>query len=181
MRRLVLAACLGFASVPVHAAEMLLVPSLPGWTVIDNRADPDIETSGLIPSDETADGWTRHLVVQAYRSSPMDVPTFLNGLSPRTDEACDGIAAGPVDLRTVNGVETGRRTIACGRYHGDGKGLYTAFLAIRGKMALYVLARSWRGRPFKAGTDMPVPVTERDDWNAFFDMVRLCEDSDCPK
>ncbi len=169
---------------PAPAAERLLVPDLPGWTVIDTHTDSVTDVSELVPGTESADVWTRRLSVQAFRTTPMAVAEFLDGLVPRTREVCDDFAAGPIVPSPVDGVDGGRRTIACGRYHGDGRGSFTLFYAIRGRAALYVLARAWRGDPFVSAAP-PLSDSELADWNSFFDGVRLCDTDDpahpCPK
>ena len=170
---------------PACAEERLLIPELPGWKIIDTHTDAVADVTEMIPSGETADAWTRRFTIQAFRGSPMSAATFLDGLVARTDEVCEGSAAEPVRPISIPGAEAARRAIACGRYKGDGRGMYTLFTAIRGSRALYVLARSWRGEPFHPGVVPPVPAAELPDWIANADAVRLCDSGDparpCPK
>ncbi len=174
------------AAPPVRAAERLLVPELPGWKVADTHNDAIADVTELVPGTETADVWTRRLTIQAYRTTAMTATQFLDGLVPRTREVCDGFAAGPVVAAPVAGADGAgaRRTISCGTYRGDGRGSFTLFFAIRGRAALYVLARVWRGAPFQPAVP-PVSASELADWNVTFDGVRLCDSNDparpCPK
>lgn len=172
------------AAGPVRARERLLVPELPGWTVADTHADPVAEVTELVPSGQTSDTWTRRLTVQAFIGSPMSAGEFLDGLAPHTAEVCEGFLAGPVVPAASPGVEGGRRTITCGKYRGDGRGSVTLFYVLRGKSALFVLARAWRGDPFKPDAS-PVDPAELAEWNALFDGVRLCDTEDparpCPQ
>lgn len=174
------------AAAPAVAGERVLVPDMVGWKVVDNHAEPDIETTDLIPAEEAPDSWTRRLSIQAYRGATMSAEEFLEGLVERTDEVCDGIFAEPVQRSTVDGAPAGRRGIACGRYRGDGKGSYTLFFAIRGTRALYVLAAAARGAPFSPGVGTsPMPETERAEWLGRFGDVHLCNTVDtahpCPR
>jgi hypothetical protein len=170
---------------PARAAERLLVPELRGWQVIATHNDSVADVTELVPGTESAEAWSRRLTVQAYRGTAMTVTEFLDGLVPRTREVCDGFAAGPIVPEAVAGADGGgRRTIACGNYRGDGRGSFTLFYAIRGRAALYVLARAWRGARF-APPAPPISASELADWNATFDGVRLCDTDDparpCPE
>jgi hypothetical protein len=172
------------ACASAQAGERLLVPELPGWKTLDSVADRSAEVTEMIPGLEDSRTWTRRLSVHAFRGSPMTAGQFLAGLEPRSGEVCDSILAEPVKPQRLAGAEAGRRVVSCGRYKGDGKGSYALYLAVRGREALYVVARSWRGNPFRPGQP-PVAVTELDDWNAYLDGVRLCDTNDlsrpCPK
>ncbi len=170
---------------PAWAGERVLVPQMNGWKQIDHTAGPGVEASSLIPEGETAENWSRRLTVQAFRGSTMSAPAFLDALTERVGEVCDSIAADPV----VPGppgtpYDTARRIVSCGRYMGDGKGLFTYYYALKGRDGLYVLSRSWRGDPFDPRTVRPVPQSEIDRWSATFDAVRLCDTTDstrpCP-
>ena len=172
---LVLAVVTGLvAAHPAQAGERLLVPQLPGWQAIDVTGGDGVESYSLIPPGETRDTWTRRLTVQAFRATTMGAEGFLSTVVDRVEEACDGIAAEPVHMNLGGGLDSGLRAIACGRYKGDGKGLFTLYMAVRGHEALYVLARSWRGDPFQAGKTQPVPPSEVERWAKTFDHVRLC-------
>ncbi len=187
MRR---AAAIGLTTViialaaPAGAHERLLVPELPGWRVVSSHTDATADVSELIPGHETDESWTRRFTVQAYRNSPMTVAAFLDGLADRAAEACDGSAVEPINPVAVGIMEAGRRGVACCRYHGDGKGSYSLFYALRGRDALYVVAFAWRGTPFRPGT-LPMALSELADWNSELDHVSLCDDSDpnlpCPR
>ena len=171
-------------SVPAWSAEQILVPQLPGWKVIDHRDAQGVEVNSLIPSSETDDTWTRRLTVQAYRGSPMTATAFLEGLVERIDEVCDSIGVEPIVADPPGPNEGARRVIACGRYKGDGMGSYTLYYALRGRDALYILARSWRGEPFIPSVTRPVTQAELARWQVTFDAVRLCDAADpnrpCP-
>jgi len=186
MRRFVAAflAVLPFAIGPAVAAERLLVPELSGWKVVDSHTDGVADVTELIPAGESAETWSRRVTVQAFRVSAMGANAFLDGLAARTEEVCDGFAADPIRPLRMPGAEAGRRTIACGRYKGDGKGVYTLFTAVRGANALYVLSRAWRGEPYHPGGTPPVAAAELAEWAAMSDAVRLCNSDDparpCP-
>ena len=185
MRRIFALACsLSLAALSAQAGERLLVPELSGWKTLNSAFDRSAEISELIPGLEDSETWTRRLSVHAFRGSPMSAAEFLSGIEPRSDEVCDSILAEPVRPERLGEAPAGRRVVSCGRYKGDGKGSYTLYFAIRGREALYVVARSWRGGPFRPG-QAPVAPTELADWNAHLDGVRLCDTGDparpCPK
>lgn len=156
------------------AAERLQVPQLPGWKVVSSVSDAAGEATDLVPQAETAETWSRRVTIQAFRGIPMTVPTFLDQVVEKTKAVCDEAAAGTVSLGTVSGHPAGSRTVACGRYKGDGKGNFTLYYAIRGREAFYVVSRAWRGSPFAAGTN-PVAAAELADWVAYVDALQVCE------
>lgn len=165
------------AMAPAVAAERLQVPQLAGWKVIANVADRAGEVTELIPEAELADTWSRRVTIQAFRGVAMTVRAFLDQVVEKTVAVCDAAAAGQPSLGTVAGAEAGSRTVACGRYKGDGKGSYTLYYVIRGSEAFYVVSRSWRGQPFPAGST-PVPPDELTGWAAYVDALDLCDTKD---
>ncbi len=169
---------------PARAGERLLVPRLHGWVLADSHHGPTIEVDDLFPRGQNIHKWTQRLSIDAFRRTPMTVQQFLVGVVAQTGAACKNVAASPITLSLLDGVPAGRRTVACGRYAGDGKGEFTLYYAIRGSAALYVLARAWHGAAFTPGQTAPIPAAELARWNAAFDTVRLCgadgSASDCP-
>lgn len=159
------------------ASERLQVPQMAGWKVVVNVADRSGEATELIPASETAEGWTRRTTVQAFRGSPLTVPDFLEQLVQRTAAVCEGATAGPASLGAVGGAQAGTRTVACGRYKGDGRGSFSLFLVIRGKEALYVIGRLWRGEPFNP-SQMPISAAELQEWSDFVGAIDLCDGRD---
>lgn len=178
MRRLaLLAVMMGLGCGSAVAAERLQVPELPGWKMVVNVADRAGETTELIPETETADRWTRRVTVQAFRSVPLSAAAFLEQVVQKTAEVCDGATAGPSSLGKVSGAEAGTRTVACGRYKGDGKGSFTLHYVIRGREALYVVTRAWRGEPFNTAA-MPIANWELAEWTDYVNAIELCDTSD---
>lgn len=160
-----------------RAAERLQVPELVGWKVVSNVADRTGEATELIPANETRDTWTRRVTVQAFRGVPLGVPDFLEQLLKRTVDVCEGATAGPPSMGVVGGAKAGTRTVACGRYKGDGRGTFSLFLVIRGQDALYVVSRLWRGEPFDPSR-MPISAAELQEWSDFVGAVDLCDSRD---
>jgi hypothetical protein len=179
MRRIGLMAAAGMvlAAQGALASERLQVPQLPGWKVVANVTDRAGEVTELVPSNEGADTWTRRVSVQAFRGVPLTVPAFLDQVVQKTAAVCDGATAGPPSLGQVGGVEAGTRTVACGRYKGDGRGTFTLHFAIRGREAFYVVSRIWRGEPFNPAA-MPIGAAELQDWTDYVAGIDLCDTRD---
>jgi hypothetical protein len=163
-----------------EAGERLLVPQLAGWTQIEEENGAGIQSSSFVPQGETSQDWHMRLTVQAYPGTGLTALGFLDQVVERIDESCEGSSAGPIATAPLTGHEAGRRVIRCGRYLGDGMGLVTLYYAIRGRQALYVVARSWRGEPFKVGQDQPVSEAEIGRWGRSLDPIKLCDDGRCP-
>lgn len=160
-----------------QAGERLQVPELPGWKVVVNVADRTGESTELIPGSEAPESWTRRVNVQAFRASPMTVQGFLDQVVQRTAEVCDGATAGPPSLGKVSGLEAGTRSIACGRYKGDGRGSFSLYYAIRGRAAFYVVTRLWRGEPFNPAAT-PISAAELAEWTDYVNAVEVCDTAD---
>ncbi|MGE5475764.1 MAG: hypothetical protein ACM3Q1_03855 [Bacteroidales bacterium] len=159
------------------ASERLQVPQLPGWKVVASVTDRAGEATDLIPANETADAWTRRVTVQAFRGVPMTVNAFLEQVVAQTAAVCDSATAGPPSLGKVSGLEAGTRSVACGRYKGDGRGTFTLHYVIRGREALYVVTRLWRGEPFTP-TITPISADELREWSDYVGAVDVCDTQD---
>lgn len=159
------------------ASERLQVPQLPGWKVVASVTDRAGESTDLIPGNETPETWTRRVTVQAFRGVPTTAAAVLEQVVQKTAEVCDGATAGPASLGTVSGLEAGTRSVACGRYKGDGRGTFTLHYVIRGREALYVVNRMWRGEPFTP-TITPVAADELQDWTAYVNAIEVCDTRD---
>ncbi|MBC7951503.1 MAG: hypothetical protein H7Z12_06720 [Rhodospirillaceae bacterium] len=173
----VVAVMMGLSCGGAVAAERLQVPELPGWKMVANVTDRAGETTEMIPQSETSEHWTRRVTVQAFRAVSMSAAAFLEQVVQKTSEVCDGTTAGPSSLGKVSGAEAGTRTVACGRYKGDGKGSFTLHYVIRGREALYVVSRVWRGEPFNT-TTMPIAYSELAEWTDYVNAIELCDTSD---
>lgn len=165
------------AATVAGAAERLQVPQVQGWKVVNSVNDQSGEATEMIPETETAEAWTRRIALQAFRGAPLTTKDFLDQVAQRTAPVCDGATAGPVSLGKVSGKEAGTRTVACGRYKGDGKGTFTLFYVIRGNTALYVVSRIWRGAPFDPAT-MPISTDEMAEWTSYVNAIELCDTTD---
>jgi len=156
------------------AAERLQVPQLAGWKMVASVSDRAGESNELIPETETEQGWTRRISIQAFRGVSLTVPAFLDQLAQKVAAVCDGATAGPPGMGKVSGMDAGTRTVACGRYKGDGRGTFSLHYVIRGRAALYVVTRMWRGEPFSPGT-MPISQAELADWTDYVNALELCD------
>lgn len=167
----------GLAAGAASASERLQVPQLPGWKVVASVSDRTGESTDLIPATESAETWTRRVTVQAFRGVPMTVPAFLDQVAQKTAEVCDGATAGPASTGKVSGFEAGTRSVACGRYKGDGRGTFTLHYVIRGQEAFYVVTRLWRGEPFNPATT-PISAEELREWSDYVGAIELCDTRD---
>nr|CAM74085.1 conserved hypothetical protein, secreted [Magnetospirillum gryphiswaldense MSR-1] len=162
---------------PPLAADRLQVPQLNHWKGKSPETDKTRQADGLIPGQKGAETWTRRITVQAFRGVPLTVSEFLEQAVAKTAPVCEAAAAGPASMGSIGGREAGSRTIACGKYKGDGRGTYVLHFAIRGRDAFYVVSRMWRGAPFALG-QVPVPESELVQWRAYADAIDLCDTTD---
>jgi hypothetical protein len=82
-----------------------------------------------------------------------------------------------------NGYETALRAVACTKVKKWNQGEVSLYKAWKGRDAMYLVARSWRGEPFAKGH---VPVTPEITlrWLALVQSIVLCDTQDpkrpCP-
>lgn len=176
-RSAVVALLVSCLATPATAGERLLVPQLPGWQPLASFAAPDTEVTELIPAGESPEGWSRRLVVQAFRGATVSVPAFLDMVAANSAALCEQPAAEPARLGRLGPLEAGSRFVACGRSRAEDRGEYALYYAIRGRDAFYVVIRAWRGAPFATAT-RPVPQQEIADWVAFMRAVTVCDSRD---
>lgn len=162
---------------PCLASERLQVPHLEGWKVLSSVSDASGEATDMIPVTEDGQNWTRRISVQAFRTVPLTVAGFLDQVISQAEPVCDNASAGPASMGRVSGLEAGSRTLACGKYKGDGHGTFVLHFVIRGREAFYVVSRMWRGAPFALG-QVPVPAAELATWRDYADAITVCDTSD---
>ncbi|MEW5729573.1 MAG: hypothetical protein AB1918_17215 [Pseudomonadota bacterium] len=178
MRGSVLALIAVAAAAPAWAGERLQVPQLPGWVAVASYAGPDSEVTELVPQGEEEEGWSRRIVVQAFRDAAMAVPAFLDLAAANSAALCaEGASAEPARVGRLGPLDAGSRLISCGRTKAEGRGEVALHYAIRGRDAFYVVVRAWRGSPFAAGAG-PVSRRELDDWIGFMRAVTVCDSRD---
>lgn len=158
--------------------------TLPGWTLLPTQHGHDVELTEIVPPGQNQQNWTDQVAVNILYGTPNQTAQDL--LAQRVQliqRECDDSQAGPVAPMIENGYETALRAVACTKAKRWGKGEVSLFKAWRGRDAMYLVARSWRGPPF-GRNERPVPPETTVQWLAFIQAIVLCDTRDpkrpCP-
>jgi hypothetical protein len=157
---------------------------LPGWTLIPTQRGQGVELTEIVPPGQNQQNWTDQVAVNILYGTPKMTPVDL--LAQRVQliqRECEDSQVGAVVPGVDNGYETAVRAVACTKTKRWGQGEVSLFKAWRGRDAMYMVARSWRGAPF-AKNARPVPPETTVQWLAFIQAVVLCDSRDpkrpCP-
>jgi len=101
----------------------------------------------LIPSGQTVDDWTQMLTVEIFRGATVDAPDFLGRVGGRYRGDCPNTTAQGIVTGHVNGYEVSMLLLRCPLNPHTGKPETTAFRAIKGADALYLVQHAWRAVP----------------------------------
>ena len=157
---------------------------LPGWKLLPTERGRNVELTEIVPPGQNREDWTDQVAVNIIYGPSRETPADL--LAQRVElisRECETYEAGPVAPMIENGYETALRAVACNKAKRWDKGEVSLFKAWRGREAMYLVARSWRGPPF-AKNARPVPTETTIQWLAFMQGIVLCDTRDpkrpCP-
>lgn len=157
---------------------------LPGWTVAPTQRGADVELTEIVPPGQSPQNWTDEVAVNILYGAPAQSPQQL--LSDRiasVQRECEETSVGPISPTVENGYETAMRAVACTKVKRLGLGEVTLYKAWKGREAMYLVARSWRGPAFEKG-HVPVAPETTLQWLAMIQSVVLCDMRDpkrpCP-
>jgi hypothetical protein len=166
--------------------EQLLVSlPAPDWQVGFTDRKPGLVMTEYVPKGQTVKDWTRMMTVQIFAGSPLGVNDFIAAVKAQGEaaKACDKLTVSPAGTKKTPHFEGALAVLACSRHKQHGMGELTLIQALRGKDALYVVQRAWRGPAF-TDDNIPIEETEFKEWLAFMNKVNLCDGRDpqrpCP-
>jgi hypothetical protein len=154
---------------------------LPGWTVAPTQRGAEIELTEITPPGQSPQSWTDEVAVNILYGAPTQSPQQL--LSDRialVQRECEDSAVGPISPLVENGYETAMRAVACTKVKKLGEGEVTLYKAWKGRDAMYLVARSWRGPPFEKG-HVPVAPEVTLQWLAVIQSIVLCDTRDAKR
>jgi len=145
--------------------ETLSLPVPDSW-VLAYQAQNDSEViREFIPHGQTVEKWTDMITVQIFPRLVLVQPEeFLKKIGEESQKVCTDFR-----IKIYPIARTDRVTALqyCTKYNKTGLGEITMLLAIKGKNAMYVVQRAWRGAEFKLDK---LPYTEQDS-KQWFDMM----------
>lgn len=179
MRFAIAAAFLALAALPAAAqqqmGERLLMNAPAGWSAIPIQRGDKMVISRLFPPGEGEKQWNQAITVQMYPNSEQSARAFIEGIVAYSRDNCEAAGPGPVNEAQNNGYPTATVTITCTKGRTSGLGSFALVQAIRGREALYVVQRQWRGPPFGRDQNPAFPPEMLKDWGEFARTVSLCD------
>ena len=164
--------------------ERLLMNAPAGWSAIPIQRGEKMVVSRLFPPGEDDKQWSQAITVQMYPGSEQTARAFVEGIIAYSRDNCEAAGPGPVTEAQNNGYPSATVTVTCTRGRPSGLGSFALIQAIRGRDALYVVQRQWRGPAFGRDQAPAFPPDMLREWGDFAKTVGLCDTRDsrhaCP-
>lgn len=165
--------------------ERLLMSPPQGWTPMAVQRSEKVIVNRLFPPGETDTQWTQSITLQMYLGSDQMPRAFVEGIVAYGRDNCEAAGPGPVSEAMTNNYPMATVTLSCTKGIKSGMGGFALVQAIRGRDALYVVQRQWRGQAFDKDRHPGFPPTMLKEWGEFAKTVSLCDPRDsrhaCPK
>ncbi len=172
------------AQAQIQTSERLLFNAPQGWTTVPVQRSDKMIVSRMLPPGQNDKQWTESITLQMYPNAEFTPRGFVENAITHARTSCEAAGPGPVTETQVNAYPMALVTIACSKGKQTGMGSYVLIQAIRGKDALYVVQRQWRGTPFGKNQDPAIPGGTLKEWAEFSKSVGLCDTRDtrhpCP-
>lgn len=191
MRRLVLALLLtGFASAAwgqnhPPAGERLVMNPPDNWLPVPVQRGEKVNITRLFPPGQSDKQWSEMITLQIYANSEKSPRSFIEDVVRYSRDNCEAAGPSPVTEAPTNGYPMARVAVSCSKGRTSGMGGYVLVQAMRGREALYVVQRHWRGAAFDKNNPPSFPPEMLRDWGSFLTSISLCDTRDsrhpCPK
>lgn len=179
MRLPLLAATALMLAFPAQAqqqyGERLLMNAPAGWSAVPVQRGEKMVVSRLFPPGESEKQWSQAITVQMYPGSEQSARAFVEGIIAYSRDNCEAAGPGPVTETQNNNYPAATVTITCTKGRTSGLGSFALIQAIRGRDALYVVQRQWRGPAFGRNQEPAFPPNMLKDWGEFAKTVGLCD------
>ncbi|CAA7622947.1 hypothetical protein [Magnetospirillum sp. UT-4] len=168
-----------------QAGEHLLMSPPEGWRAVPVQRGDKMSITRLFPPGQDEKQWTELITVQIYPGADATPRGFIDNVIRYSRDNCEAAGASPVSEAPRNGYPLASVSVTCTKGRTSGMGGFVLVQAIRGKDALYVVQRQWRGAAFAKDQPPPFPAAMLQDWSSFAATVSLCDTRDsrysCPK
>lgn len=192
MRRFVVAFCLLFAPAALAqqaphqpGGERLLMDPPDGWAPVVVQRGDKVNITRLFPPGQSDKQWTEMITLQIYPNSDRTPRAFLEEVIRYSQANCEATGPSAVTEAPNNGYPMAMVSVACSKGRASGMGGFVHVQSIRGKEALYVVQRHWRGPAFDKSAAPGFPPEMLREWGAFVKTVGLCDTRDsrhpCPR
>lgn len=155
--------------------ERLLINPPAGWSAVPVQRGEKMVVSRLFPPGEGEKQWSQAITVQMYPGSEQSARAFVEGIIAYSRDNCEAAGPGPVTESQNNSYPAATVTITCTKGRTSGLGSFALIQAIRGRDALYVVQRQWRGPAFGRNQEPAFPPNMLKEWGEFAKTVGLCD------
>ncbi|MBF0324761.1 hypothetical protein [Magnetospirillum moscoviense] len=165
--------------------ERLVMNPPAGWAAVPVQKGEKMSITRLFPPGEDDKNWNELITVQVYTAHDQSPRTFIDSVIQYSRDNCEAAGASAVTEVPTNGYPMAVVSVTCTKGRKSGMGGFVLVQAIRGREALYVVQRQWRGLPFAKDQTPPFPDGLLRRWSEFSHQVSLCDTRDnrypCPK
>jgi len=166
--------------------ERLVMIPPEGWAGGGASSSRNTVSTHMFPPGQNSENWTEMLTIQVIADPRAEPRAFVQRVVDASRSGCDASGPSPATEGMTNDYPVATLTVTCTRGHQSGKGGIVAVKAIRGKQALFVVERLWRGPAFARDDSPPIPKATLLEWSTFLRSVSLCDQADparhpCPR
>ncbi|EPY02812.1 hypothetical protein [Magnetospirillum fulvum] len=170
---------------PEPTERLVMIPP-EGWVGGGASSGRNTVSTHMFPPGQTSENWTEMLTIQVIADPRAEARAFVQRVVDASRAGCDASGPSPATEGMTNDYPVATLTVTCTRGHQSGKGGIVAVKAIRGKQALFVVERLWRGPAFARDDSPPIPKAMLLEWSTFLRSVSLCDQADparhpCPR
>ncbi len=155
--------------------EHLLLSPPANWIPVPVQRNDKMIVTRLFPPGESDKQWSQSITLQAYPGSEQPARAFVEGIIAYSRDNCEAAGPGPVTESQINGYPAATVTVTCTKGRASGQGGFVLVQAIRGRDALYVVQRQWRGPAFGKSENPAFPPDMLKEWGEFAKTVGLCD------
>lgn len=150
--------------------ETLSVPIPNDWILGYQAQNENEIIREFVPKGQTVEKWTDMITIQIFtqlaKASPAE---FIKRVAQESQKVCSDFNG---KMYSGSDANHAMSLQSCTKYSKTGLGEITLLLAIRGKKALYLVQRAWRGPEFKLDKS-PLTDKQRAEWVKQMQMVKL--------
>ncbi len=171
-------------SQPAHAQgattlqnEQLMLQMPSGtWKPVSQRRDNAITMIEYVPEGQTGEKWDAMITVQIFHGLTTGLEQYmaLFKQSYESRQPCEESTFDVARRGTTLGIDRALGIMICTKNKQSGQGELAMIQAMRGKDAMYVVQRAWRGAAYTTDK-IPLETDVARDWIGFLERAWVCD------
>lgn len=163
------------AQSPPSEGERLLITPPQGWQATPSATQGTMVSSRMFPPGQTPETWTEAISVQRHNDRAAKAKDFVQGMVQTSRKSCEGVQVGNLEETPINGYPAASVRVACTKGKQTGQSGLMMVTAIRGREAMFVVQRMWKGPPVTPNQAVPVPTAVLIDFTSFAKTITVCD------